>query len=88
MRYGNCLIGLIVLAIKHRFKGRVVVLRNVDYWIPHLAWLTADGRVHEYTTVKDLLPGPFYWIVFQGEYRSRSLKKMFQESPWLRANHP
>lgn len=67
MRYGNCLIGVGVLAVRHRFRGRVVV------WNRHLYWKTKGGWYEHYRVVRDVMPdGPLQWLVFRGEFVRQS----------------
>ena len=70
-RYGNCFVGVIYLAARCRFKGRLVMLWN-GRLIPHLFWRGEDGRHHHFRFVRDVLPWPLYWIVFRGKLESIS----------------
>jgi hypothetical protein len=75
MKYGNCLIGLIVIMFRHRFCGRLKLLFPKNSWMPHLCWYTPkDNLLHDYHVVKDLLPYHLTWLFFQGEFRTRKFK--------------
>lgn len=70
MRYGNCVIGVAVLAVRHKFRGRVV------WWNHHLYWKTKTGHYEHYKLVRDVMPdGPLQWLVFHGKFVRQ--KKLF-----------
>lgn len=74
MRYGNCFLGLLILIVLHKFKGKVVLLKQKNSIFPHLSWLTNDGFLHDYHRVNNLLPGCFSWMIFEGKFRSRKFR--------------
>jgi len=65
MRYGNCLIGVILLAIRHRFRGRVLKIRRPNQPVPHLLY-RANGKTWHFKVEKDLLPGEWRYYWFKG----------------------
>lgn len=71
MQYGNCMLGLLILIIKHRFKGKIVLLKQRNSILPHLCWLARDGVLHDYHIVKDVLPKQLSFLWFKGKFRSR-----------------
>jgi hypothetical protein len=66
MKYGNCLIGAIILLLQHR--GKLVVLWRGRI-IPHLMVKShKDGYYYHYKLVRDIFPPPFCYLCFQGMF--------------------
>ena len=66
MRYGNCLIGVLVL-FAHFPKGKLVFRWSKTCFFPHIG-LLVNNKVYHYRVKKDILPFPFYWVVFEGKF--------------------
>lgn len=72
MRYGNCLIGVLVLAIQDCFRGRIRKLRHKR----HFVYFYRNGIVGHYQTVKDILPDRCYWLMYEGRFEFRRYRHM------------
>jgi hypothetical protein len=68
MKYGNCLIGLIVILFTIQERGRIIIQKSKHGFVPHLLFRTNKGRIYHYRLVKDVLPHPLCYLVFQGEF--------------------
>ena len=73
MKYSNCLIGVIILACRYKFRGKLIILRNSC--IPHLGWLHR-GILYDYQTKEDIFPWPFCFILFKGAWRQRNWQSL------------
>jgi hypothetical protein len=70
MKYGNCLIGALVLLYKERYNNPKFIIRSrPQTLIPHFMVCSNTG-LHHYKTKKDLLPFPFCYFVFCGEFKT------------------
>ena len=67
MRYGNCLLCILLLWISFGFRGRLKSLRREDAIIPHFM-LYKDGWYYHYKCEIDILPWPFYYLIFKGKF--------------------
>ncbi len=68
LRYGNCLIGVAIIATALLLQGRGGRLRirwSKHCWAPHLLYETAEGLYH-FRTDYDLLPWPLCPLCFEG----------------------
>ena len=73
MKYGNCLIGaLVLLWAKRRENPRFITRCRIGSRVPHFMVRT-DHQVHHYKTDRDLLPWPLCYLVFQGSFQSLPL---------------
>jgi len=69
LRYGNCLIGLVLIATALLLQGRggrIIVRWNKRCWAPHLLYETAEGTYH-FRTDRDVLPWPYCPLWFVGQ---------------------
>jgi hypothetical protein len=73
MKYGNCLIGVIILRLT-RGPGKVILRKQKGTIIPHLMFQTKDGRLFHYKKVRDLLPGQFTILWFEGKFEEKRRK--------------
>jgi hypothetical protein len=76
LKYGNCLCGAIVLAFKHRFRGKFVVEPSVNGSCPHVLY-EVDSYLYHYRIKRDFLPWPFYYFLFQGKFAKRKKGKPY-----------
>lgn len=70
MKYGNCVIGAVVLAFKHRFRGKFIVEWPADRITPHMLYEVGNYQ-HHYRCKRDCLPWPLYYLAFQGKFSRR-----------------
>ena len=66
MKYGNCLIGTLILAVKYNFEGKFIFMRKGRELVPHFAWLSNDKCLTHYCREYDVLPWPLCLIFFRG----------------------
>lgn len=68
MKYGSCFIGAIVLMFKLKtLKIRIHQRHRFDP--PHFYVITSDGVKWHYGVVEEILPKPFGWMIYKGEFR-------------------
>lgn len=69
MKYGNCLLGALILLWIERKNNPQFLLRVRPQTItPHFMVKTKDELIH-YRVVKDILPWPLQYLVFEGEFQ-------------------
>ena len=68
MKYGNCLIGVLCIAVKHDFQGKFIVIKSKRQFVPHFMWLSHDGCAYDYSVYYDILPWPFCYVLYKGQY--------------------
>jgi len=79
MRYGNCFLGAFFLRIKyHRKNARFIYRYRPNTWVPHLMVQTNDA-IHHYRVKKDLLPWPFCYLVFEGQFETVNTTRDFHK---------
>ena len=72
MKYGNCLIGALLLAW-WLGSWRITTTRGTirpdgrRSWVPHFLVEDRHGTVWHYKRVRDLLPYPFCFFLFEGQ---------------------
>jgi hypothetical protein len=73
MKYGNCLIGALVLLYTERHNNPKFIVRSRPQTIvPHfMVW--SNTGLHHYKTKKDLLPFPFCYFIFIGEFKTHTI---------------
>jgi hypothetical protein len=70
VKYGNCLIGaLILLWAKRRENPKFLFKNRIGSIVPHFMVRTRS-QIHHYKTDKDLLPWPLCYVLFQGSFQS------------------
>lgn len=70
MKYGNCLIGALVLIWIERSNNPKFILRSrIGTKVPHFMVRTKD-KLHHYKVDKDLFPWPLCYLLFQGSFQS------------------
>lgn len=69
MKYGNCLIGLMIIMFTAEEKGRIIVKKSDHCWIPHLLFQT-KSKIYHYRVIKDVLPWPLCYLLFRGEFHT------------------
>lgn len=70
MRYGNCLLGALVLLWTQRKSDPKFLLKvRPSTKIPHFMVRTQEG-LHHYRLVNDILPWPFCYIIFEGKFQT------------------
>ena len=75
MKYGNCIIGAVILLWTKRHEDAELVFKNrIGSIVPHFMVKTKH-QVYHYKTEKDILPWPLCYILFQGSFHSVSLNK-------------
>lgn len=67
MAYGNCLLGALILALRHP-GGHLIVTRHPPCLVPHLIWCDQQGRRWHYRLCHDILPWPLCYVVFAGKF--------------------
>jgi len=74
MKYGNCLIGaLVLLYIERHNNPKFIVRSRPQTFVPHfMVW--SNTGLHHYKTKKDLLPFPFCYFIFNGEFKTTNRK--------------
>lgn len=77
MKYGNCLIGVILLKLKFP-KGKLTILRNSLLHIHFM--LKVENMFYHYKLKDDFLPFPLCMIYFHGNFvkQKRIYTKNFQ----------
>lgn len=68
MKYGNCLIGLIILMFEDSFQGRILMVPQRDSVLPHLMYKIKTGIWH-YKRRRHLLPNCISFLWFEGNFR-------------------
>ena len=63
---GNCFVCAVVLWVF--YGGELIKSYRPGTRIPHWIVLCRDGHLRHFTVVRDLLPDPFYWILFLGRF--------------------
>jgi hypothetical protein len=66
MKYGNCLIGLLIIMFTTKERGKIITMRN-DRFCPHYLYKTKN-YIHHYKLKKDILPFPLCYLLFEGEF--------------------
>lgn len=76
MRYGNCLIGALVLLYKERHNTPIFIMKyRPGTLVPHFMVRTSDNKLHHYNTVKDILFWPLCYLLFQGQFQSVNISE-------------
>jgi hypothetical protein len=70
MKYGNCLLGAVIQAARHGFRGKFVLKRYRKGCVPHILFRGHDGSWHHYRLVHDVAPFPLCFLVFHGEFHA------------------
>jgi hypothetical protein len=81
MKYGNCLVGAVILAARHGFRGKFVLKSYRKGWIPHILFRANDGSWYHYRLVRDVVPFPFHFLLFQGEFHTLKRHRRLDERP-------
>lgn len=75
MKYGNCLIGALLLLWKQRFNHPRFILRSrIGTKVPHFMVRT-NNQLHHYKVDKDIFPWPLCYFLFQGSFQSVPLNE-------------
>jgi hypothetical protein len=70
MNYGNCLVCAFFIYFKERHNNPKFILTNrPGTLVPHFMVRSTTG-FHHYKTVKDILPFPFCYLLFKGEFQT------------------
>lgn len=68
MRYGNCFTGALFLLWRERKNNPKFVMKyRTNTIVPHFMVQTGE-QLHHYKVNKDILPWPFCYVVFKGEF--------------------
>ena len=65
IRYGNCLLGALALAWRHR-TCRIGAFTG--WRVPHLYVVAPDGRAWHFRVVEDVFPAPWCYLCFRGRF--------------------
>lgn len=68
MKYGNCLIGLLIILLTIKKRGKIICQKSKYDFVPHLLFRTNDGEIHHYKLIRDILPWPFCYFLFEGHF--------------------
>lgn len=70
MNYGNCLFCAFALLWRERANSpRFVLRRRPGTLVPHFM-VRSDTGLHHYRVVRDLLPWPLCYLVFEGRFQT------------------
>jgi len=64
-RLGNCLVGMLLLALRLPLGKPVVLWRNRI--VPHLMW-QYEGWYYHFKLVEDIFDPPFCFLAFRGRF--------------------
>jgi hypothetical protein len=74
VEYGNCLICCFFLLWKERKnKPRFIIRKRPKTWVPHFMIRSSTG-LHHYRVVKEIVPFPFGYFLFKGEFQTLPLE--------------
>lgn len=77
MKYGNCLFGALILLWTERKNNPQFILRvRPQTNTPHFMVRTDDCLIH-FRLVKDILPWPFCYLIFEGEFQKLQLSQEY-----------
>jgi hypothetical protein len=70
MKYGNCLLGALVLLWRERKNNPKFIMKyRMGTRVPHFMVQTSE-QLHHYKVNKDILPWPLCYVVFRGEFQT------------------
>ena len=75
MRYGNCLIcGLVLLVVEIKNNPKFLFRYRPQSKVPHFM-VRSNSGLHHFKLVMDILPKPFNYLVFRGEFQTLDFDK-------------
>lgn len=79
MKYGNCLTGaLFLLWSKRKQNPRLILKTRPGTMVPHFMVQSSAG-IHHYTTEKNILPWPFCYLIFKGNFQTVQTAEEFEK---------
>ena len=75
MKYGNCLVcGLVLFFSEMKNSPQFLFRYRPQSKVPHFM-VRSNSGLHHFKLVRDILPKPFNYLVFKGEFQTLDFDK-------------